>query len=358
MRPWVGAEGLVWAGGGHAVGHGRRPGADRPPARAARVRRGARRALRARDGRRAPGADRRGARHRARSVGLARWRPSAGSRWSRASGRAATTGSPAVASRRRVANAATLGVSYVQRREDGEISNEEVGRRPRGGARPLARPRGVRRVRRHEPRARRGARVGRGALERLAGRALRVAALARAGCCRRRRSSRCSATCRRRRVGATVRWRAAPRLDLLASGAGQDVAGGLGGNGWVRATLRLDDRGDGSLGLEVRRVDVPGAQWTGVRAIAALPLGKGFRYSSELEIVVPDHPDGRGAAWPWGLSALSWRSPRRLGGRRRARGVVDAAASLRGRRPRAPVVRPRRRVPRAPAARGQRPGSR
>jgi hypothetical protein len=76
----------------------------------------------------------------------------------------------------------------------------------------------------------------------------------------------------------------------------------------LRATLRLDDRGAGNLGVEVRRVDVPGTQWTGVRAIAAVPLGKGFRYSSEIEIVVPDHPDGRGAAWPWGLSALSWRS--------------------------------------------------
>jgi hypothetical protein len=108
-------------------------------------------------------------------------------------------------------------------------------------------------------------------------------------------------------VGATVRWRAAPRLDLLASGAGQDVAGGLGGNGWVRATLKLDARGTGSVGLELRRVDVPGTQWTGARAIAAVPLGRGFRYSSEVEIVVPDHPDGRGVAWPWGLSALSWR---------------------------------------------------
>jgi hypothetical protein len=109
-------------------------------------------------------------------------------------------------------------------------------------------------------------------------------------------------------LGATVRWRAAPRLDLLASGAGQDVAGGLGGNGWVRSLLRLDDRGEGSLGLEVRRVDVPGTAWTGFRAISALPLGGALRYSSEIEIVVPDVPDGRGAAWPWGLSALSWRS--------------------------------------------------
>jgi hypothetical protein len=111
-------------------------------------------------------------------------------------------------------------------------------------------------------------------------------------------------------VGGTIRWRAAPRLDLLVSGAGQDVAAGLGGNGSARGTLRLDDRGDGSLGAELRRVDVPGAEWTGVRAIAALPLGHGLRHSFELEVVIPDHPDGRGDAWPWGFSALSWRSPR------------------------------------------------
>jgi hypothetical protein len=76
----------------------------------------------------------------------------------------------------------------------------------------------------------------------------------------------------------------------------------------VRASLKLDDRGEGNLGLELRRTDVPGAEWSGARAIAAMPLGRGFRYSEEIEIVVPDHPDGRGAAWPWGLSALSWRS--------------------------------------------------
>jgi len=42
--------------------------------------------------------------------------------------------------------------------------------------------------------------------------------------------------------------------------------------------------------------------------VLSLPLGRGFRYSSEVEVVVPDQPNGRGAAWPWGLVALSWRS--------------------------------------------------
>jgi hypothetical protein len=108
-------------------------------------------------------------------------------------------------------------------------------------------------------------------------------------------------------IGTTVRWDAAPRLDLLASGAGQAVGGALGGNAWLRAQLRLDDRGDGALGLELRRQDVSTARWSGVRGTASHPLGAAFRVSSEIEIAVPDEPRGRGIVWPWGLLALAWR---------------------------------------------------
>jgi hypothetical protein len=206
-----------------------------------------------------------------------------------------------------VGSALALGVSYVQRREDGEISNEEVGvdvaMAPvpwldvaAFGAYDLTSP-GL-----AEGRASAALRWGDWRLE-LFGSQLSPGRLLPATSLFSVLGDLPSHT-----VGATARWRAAPRLDLLASGAGQDVSGGLGGNGWLRANLRLDDEGDGSLGLEVRRVDVPGAQWTGVRAIAAVPLGKGLRYSTELEIVAADHPDGRGVAWPWGLSGLSWRS--------------------------------------------------
>ncbi len=110
------------------------------------------------------------------------------------------------------------------------------------------------------------------------------------------------------RAGATVLWKAAPRLDVLASGSGEIVGGQLGDTAWLRTTLRLDDRGDGRAGVELRREQAPASPWTGVRAIAAVALGRGWRYSSEIEIVVPDRPDGRGSAWPWGLTALSWRS--------------------------------------------------
>ena len=207
----------------------------------------------------------------------------------------------------KIANVATLGLSYVQRREDGELSNEELGADLAAaparwldvaafGAYDVTSP-GL-----AEARASAAVRWSDWRVE-LFGSQMSPGRLLPATSLFSVLGDVASQT-----VGATVRWRAAPRLDLLASGAGQDVAGGAGGNGWLRATLRLDDRGAGSLGLELRRVDVPGTQWTGVRAIAAVPLGRGFRYSSELEVVVPDQPDGRGAAWPWGLSALSWRS--------------------------------------------------
>jgi hypothetical protein len=186
-----------------------------------------------------------------------------------------------------VAKVATLGFSYVQRREDGEISNEELGADFAAaparwldvaafGAYDVTSP-GL-----AEARASAAVRWSDWRVE-LFGSQMSPGRLLPATSLFSVLGDVASQT-----VGATVRWRAAPRLDLLASGAGQDVAGGAGGNGWLRATLRLDDRGAG-------------------RAIAAVPLGKGFRYSSEVEIVVPDHPDGRGAAWPWGLSALSWR---------------------------------------------------
>jgi hypothetical protein len=108
-------------------------------------------------------------------------------------------------------------------------------------------------------------------------------------------------------VGATVRWDAAPRLDLLATGAGQSVGGELGGNAWLRAILRLDDEGIGRLGLELRRQDVSTAQWTGVRGISSLPIVGALRLSTEVEIAIPDAPRGRGSVWPWGLMALAWR---------------------------------------------------
>lgn len=110
-------------------------------------------------------------------------------------------------------------------------------------------------------------------------------------------------------TGATGRWRAFPRLELVATGSMQVQGDEIGGQGIGRATLALDDEWAGSLGLEVRRVDFNGARWVGARAIASLPLTEAFRVASEIELVRPDDPRGRGSLWPWALGALAWSSP-------------------------------------------------
>jgi hypothetical protein len=206
----------------------------------------------------------------------------------------------------RVASKITAGVSYVQRREDGDISNQELGADLAAapakwldlaakGAYDLTSP-GIADGRLSAATRIDAFRIELFASEQSPGRLLPATSL-----------FSVLGDFPSEMIGGTVRWRAAPRLDILASGAGQLVGGELGYNAWVRSTLRLDDRGLGSLGLEVRRVDVGSARWTGFRAVGAQPLGRGFRFSTEIEIVVPDEPDGRGIAWPWGLMALGWR---------------------------------------------------
>lgn len=206
-----------------------------------------------------------------------------------------------------VTSTVTMGVSYMQRREDGEVSNEEIGADLAAapapwldvaakGAYDLSSP-GIADGRISAATRFDAFRVELFASEQSPGRLLPATSL-----------FSVLGDFPSEMVGGTVRWSAAPRLDVLASGAGQLVGAELGMNAWIRSTLRLDARGKGSIGVEVRRVDVSSARWTGFRAVAAQPLGRGFRCSSEIEVAVPDDPNGRGVAWPWGLIALAWRS--------------------------------------------------
>jgi hypothetical protein len=107
-------------------------------------------------------------------------------------------------------------------------------------------------------------------------------------------------------VGGTLRWKAAPRLEVLGSFAGQLVGGELGENTWIRASLKLDDKGDGNIGIELHRQDVSTARWTGVRFIGAQKLPHALRISTEIELAVSDEPTNNSRVWPWGLLALAW----------------------------------------------------
>jgi hypothetical protein len=211
-----------------------------------------------------------------------------------------------------------VGVSYVQQREDGEISNEEI------GVDLAAAP-----ARWFDMAARTAYNLTFSGIDEV-----RISAAARFDAWRVELFAAQTSPSRllpatslfsvlgdfpSETLGSTVKWKAAPRLDVLASGAAQAVGGALasdtreagenelGYNASLRALLRLDDAGAGSLGLELRRQDVSTAQWSGVRGIATQPLGRGFRFSTEVEIAAPDHPDGHGSVWPWGLMAIAWR---------------------------------------------------
>ena len=206
-----------------------------------------------------------------------------------------------------IAEHATVGFAYVQRRDFGRISDEEVG--ADFAAIPL-------------PWLDLAARasndvVSKGITDALASAAVRSRDLRLEGFVTRRSPSHLlpatslfsvlgdvPAT----RYGGTLRWQAAPRLDLLGSGAAQTQDDRLGADVTLRAALKTDEDGDGSLGLELRRVGVPGASWSGIRGTGQVPLKRGvLRASTEIEIAAPDEPANRGSVWPWALVALTWR---------------------------------------------------
>jgi hypothetical protein len=107
-------------------------------------------------------------------------------------------------------------------------------------------------------------------------------------------------------VGASLRWRLFPRLDVLPTIAARDTAGDVGVDATFRVTLRLDDRGDGALSAECRRQGSGPDRWTGGRLALRMPVVRRVSASTELELVTPDDPRGRGTVWPWGLVAVRW----------------------------------------------------
>lgn len=107
------------------------------------------------------------------------------------------------------------------------------------------------------------------------------------------------------RVGAAVRWKAAPRLDLAADVGARAIDEEFAADAYCRAVLRLDDAGKGAITGELRRTGVVDGGWTGARLAVRVPRGA-FTAALEGELVVPDVDRGRGTVWPWGLAALGW----------------------------------------------------
>ncbi|MBP8806978.1 MAG: hypothetical protein KBG48_21230 [Kofleriaceae bacterium] len=107
------------------------------------------------------------------------------------------------------------------------------------------------------------------------------------------------------RAGAGLRWRAAPRLDVVADLGVRAVSDEVAADAFARATLRLDDRGRGAIVFEARRAGAIDGGWTGARVAGRVPVGR-WSAALEAELVRPDVDRGRGTLWPWAMAALGW----------------------------------------------------
>ncbi len=108
-------------------------------------------------------------------------------------------------------------------------------------------------------------------------------------------------------TGGSVYWKAAPRLKLVGTASAQVQDDIVGGQVALRGRLALDDKWNGTLGAELRRVYFDTSRWVGIRATASLPLPWHFHAGAELELVRPDDPNGQGDLWPWALASVGYR---------------------------------------------------
>ncbi len=233
-------------------------------------------------------------------------------------------GRQAAASRRASARTRASASRTCSSARTAQLSYEDGRARLRVGARALVRPRRARQPTRSSTQGSpRRERPSRGASATSAPRSTRRTGRPRASSPR-RRSSRRSATpprtsSGRRSSGACSRASTCSRCSPCAT---PPASAGL--DGTLRATLRLDDRGEGAISVEGRRQGSGPDQWTGApRHRRGSRSSTRVRCSTELELVAPDDPRGRGSLWPWGLVALRWVPVRSLG----VAGAVEAAST-------------------------------
>ncbi len=104
-----------------------------------------------------------------------------------------------------------------------------------------------------------------------------------------------------------ARWRAAPRLDVIGDFGARYFEDQFGERLRLRSVLRLDPQGNGALSGEITRFGGPDQiGWWGARTTLRYFLTKNWLLGSELEIVRPDRPSPRGEWWPWALGAITW----------------------------------------------------
>ncbi len=212
---------------------------------------------------------------------------------------------------RKLGDGGSLGVAYAQRRDAGQLADEELGidagyaftRRADIGARfayDIANP-GVAEVMVTSSLRDDSTKTEVYAVHRVASRLLPANSL-----------FSVLGDVPSQRIGTLLTWKAAPRLDVIMDLGLRRIAdeevnvNDVGADVAARARLRLDDRGVSLLGAELRRGGVGDGAWLGARGMARIQVARNITVASELELVRPDD-DRRGSLWPWALVATSWQ---------------------------------------------------
>jgi hypothetical protein len=107
-------------------------------------------------------------------------------------------------------------------------------------------------------------------------------------------------------LGSDIRWKAFPRLDLGGTVALAALDSQLGYRAALRARLRLShEPTGGEIGAEGSRRVLGNEGWTGVLLTLELPVQRWLRMHAGLELVGADDPGDRGALWPWARAGAS-----------------------------------------------------
>lgn len=110
-------------------------------------------------------------------------------------------------------------------------------------------------------------------------------------------------------LGADAFWNAFPRLDVGATLALEALDHALGYRGAARATLRFGDEPgavSGDVSFEATRRRLAGEGWTGGVVRTRWPLGPRLHTHLSVELVRPDQAGDGGALWPWARAGAGY----------------------------------------------------
>jgi hypothetical protein len=106
--------------------------------------------------------------------------------------------------------------------------------------------------------------------------------------------------------GAEASWRAFPRLQLGGTLALEGLDDELGYRAALRSTLSLADSGPGQIGVEAIRRKLAEEGFVGGAIRVQVPIGLFVRAHASAELVAADQPRDRGKLWPWLRMGASW----------------------------------------------------